>query len=531
MNDKPKSKWCWRLLRRGLIGLALLVTLVGALITEENWRGKHDWEAYKRAAEMRGERLNMASVIPPAVPDDQNFFCAPIVAEALESERSQDTSSSEQRGTNNVNRMKFNIYRGAYANSLTESDISWQQSKLNDIKLLKQWQTAFRTYSESPEGKTNGFPITVQPQSPAADVLLALSIFNPGLEELRQASLRPYTRIPLNYENGFDSAGGLLPWLANMKRCAQFLELRMLAELQNDQSEQALADVKLLLRVNDSVREQPFLISHLVRMAIMAYVLQPVYEGLARHKWSAAQTAELEQALAKEDFLADYEYVLRGEKHFAIETFEKERITRQMRSVEDSSGKNMVVTNSLTLWPDAMFYQNELCFAQLNDRMLALIEKDNRLVAPMALRKFLADVQAQSRHYSPYRVLALASAPAVAGSVKKFAFAQVSLDLARVACALERCRLAHGEYPATLNVLAPQFIDQIPHDIINGQPLHYRRTDDTSSPSSGTANGRFMLYSVGWNEKDDGGTVVFTKSGTVDREKGDWVWQYPTNDK
>jgi len=40
-------------------------------------------------------------------------------------------------------------------------------------------------------------------------------------------------------------------------------------------------------------------------------------------------------------------------------------------------------------------------------------------------------------------------------------------------------------------------------------------------------HGRFLLYSIGLNEKDDGGTVVLTKQGTVDREKGDWVWQYP----
>jgi hypothetical protein len=102
-------------------------------------------------------------------------------------------------------------------------------------------------------------------------------------------------------------------------------------------------------------------------------------------------------------------------------------------------------------------------------------------------------------------------------SAKKVAAIQSSVDLARVACALERYHLAHGEYPETLDSLAPQFITQVPHDIINGQPLHYRRTDD----------GQFVLYSVGWNETDDGGQVVLTQGGGVDREKGDWVWQYP----
>jgi hypothetical protein len=107
--------------------------------------------------------------------------------------------------------------------------------------------------------------------------------------------------------------------------------------------------------------------------------------------------------------------------------------------------------------------------------------------------------------------------PGVAGCAGKFARAQTSVDLARVACALERYRLANGQFPETLDALAPRFIEKLPHDIINGQPLRYRRTDD----------GQFVLYSVGWNETDDGGNVELTKSGSLDWQKGDWVWRYP----
>jgi hypothetical protein len=66
----------------------------------------------------------------------------------------------------------------------------------------------------------------------------------------------------------------------------------------------------------------------------------------------------------------------------------------------------------------------------------------------------------------------------------------------------------------------PQFIAQIPHDIINGEPLHYRRTDE----------GQFVLYSVSWNETDDGGVVGMTdgKTPVTDLNKGDWVWRYPS---
>src|SRR5689334_22961800 len=83
MDAKPKRKLRWRLLRWGLIGLAVIATLIGLLVTEENWRMKRAWDNFKREAEARGEHFDLASVVPPAVPDDQNFFCAPIVADAL----------------------------------------------------------------------------------------------------------------------------------------------------------------------------------------------------------------------------------------------------------------------------------------------------------------------------------------------------------------------------------------------------------------------------------------------------------------
>jgi hypothetical protein len=510
------SRWLfsWRTLRWALVGVAVLATLLALLVTEENWRGKRDWENFKRAAEARGERFDLASLIPP-VPDDQNFFCAPIVAEALNAMQNVNPYSLQPHGTNRVNRMDFNIYRGDMANWVTNGG-NWQKGQLMD---LNEWQAAFRRYSETPEAKTNGFPVAAQPQTPAADVLLALSVFNPALEELRQASLRPHARIPLNYENGFDAASELLPWLANMKRCAQFLHLRSLAELQVGQGEPALADIKLLFRVSDCVREQPFLISHLVRIAMTAISLQPIYEGLAQHRWSEAQLMELEQLLAQQNYLADFGFALRGEKITAIETFEKQRLTREQKYDEESHGTNKIVTISFRFMPSAYFYRNELEFAQLHQEFIEpLVDLTNRIVAPAALRRTQAAVEARLKHCFPlYKAQGLMVIPAISACVMKIAKIQAQVDLARMACALERFRLAHGNYPDTLDALAPQFIAPLPHDVINGQPLHYRRTDD----------GRFVLYSVGWDEKDDGGKIFLTKTGAVDQKKGDWVWQYP----
>ena len=83
-----------------------------------------------------------------------------------------------------------------------------------------------------------------------------------------------------------------------------------------------------------------------------------------------------------------------------------------------------------------------------------------------------------------------------------------NINQALIACALECYHLAHGEYSETLDALIPQFLDKIPHDVIGGQPPHYRRA----------ADGTFLLYSIGWNGRDNGGARG--KSNT----DGDWVW-------
>jgi hypothetical protein len=361
------------------------------------------------------------------------------------------------------------------------------------------------------------FPVSPQPQTPAADVLLALSVYNPVIEELREASRRPFARLG-GYSDMAQEPSILMLYLAHMKSCFQVLHLRTVAELADNQPAKALEDVQLMLRLDDKLRQEPLLIEHLVSVALTAITLQPIYEGLAQHRWNDAQLAELESALAQKDFLADYQFAMRGERTFAIDMIENQRITRQIKTMEEVAGKPKEVTLSLRWSPSAFFYQNELAFAQLHEQLIQpLLDLTNRIVSPAAVRRADAVVQAEMKHYNPYKVQSLMLFPAISASVTKFARIQAQVDLARVACALERFRLANGNYPATLDALAPQFIAQLPHDVINGQPLHYRRTDD----------GKFVLYSVGWDEKDDGGNIFLTASGGIDQKRGDWVWQYP----
>jgi len=65
------------------------------------------------------------------------------------------------------------------------------------------------------------------------------------------------------------------------------------------------------------------------------------------------------------------------------------------------------------------------------------------------------------------------------------------------AIVLERYRIRHGSYPATLQELIPEMLASAPIDFMDGRPLRYQRGED----------GRFLLYSVGLDCVDNGGQM------------------------
>jgi len=508
-------------------GFAVAVTFFYA---EEDLRGWYAWQTFKHQVEAAGEKLDFASVVPPAVPDDQNFAMAPIVASSYAATLDTNGHLISPQLTNVVSRLDMTIYR----------DSDWERQPTNGywpkgtFTSLKEWQMYFS--SPPTNSLTNEFPVPQKPQSAAADVLFGLSKYDSDIEELRQASRLPQSRFPINYDTKlpFDE---LLPHLSSLKRCSQTLQLRALAELELGQTDKALDDIKLAMRLIDSTRSEPFLISHLVRVAQFSITLQPVYEGLAKHKWSAPQLVELETGLAKLNWLEDCQLAMRGERNLSLATIDYLRRTRSndeffemfdifgafpMVNKEEEHGAiewNLLLSSTYyRLSPTGWFWMNKALIGKLYQQWYLLVCDPEKHLAYASISNQAEqriDVELFPRR--PSNMLAAMILGSLTAGERKFAFAQCSADMAMIACALERYRLANGTYPDSLEKVCPQFLGEIPHDVINGQPLKYQRTDD----------GRFLLYSVGWNEIDDGGKVGFNQSGRYDIKTGDWVWEYP----
>ena len=80
---------------------------------------------------------------------------------------------------------------------------------------------------------------------------------------------------------------------------------------------------------------------------------------------------------------------------------------------------------------------------------------------------------------------------------------------AQQAVALRLYRLKHGEYPERLSQLVPDFLDKLPVDPFSGKDYVYRKDGKG-----------FIVYSLGENMKDDGGTEAPGKP-----DEGDIVWK------
>lgn len=470
----------WRTLRWVLLGFASLATLIALVVTVENWRGRRAWEAFRKEWEAKGERFDLASFIPGPVPDDQNFAMTPFFAPILEFEKRMANS---EPGLTNAPQKSLEIYTTGHNYSAVFG--AQKKSELTD---LSEWQKYYRA-------DTN-IVYASEAQTPAKDVLFALERFNPVLTELREASRRRYAVFPLHLDRN-----PMVPilHLGQVKSVLPLLRLRVVALLAEGRRKEALEDVRLGFRLADSLRPEPFLISALVRIAILTTCVDTVWEGLARHQWTDAELVELQQLLGSINLLADYGNVMRGERAGSIAMMSW--IGGYRHVMKGLLDQNKVRISSL--------YQLE---------MLPLVDAPKHRVHPTRADQ-LTNAPGFKR-VTPYNFMARLLIPAVGKACEKTARAQALIDQALVACALERYRLANGRYPDELKSIVPAFIQSIPPDVATGEPLHYRRIDDK----------QFLLYSVGWNQKDDGGTTALGpgKSRSPDDRSGDWVWRYPS---
>jgi hypothetical protein len=511
------ARWMchWRNFRKVLFGVFCLITLVALFWAEENWRGHRAWENFKREYEAKGEKFDLASFVPPPVPDDQNLAMTPLLRTPYDF--TSGTNGVHWNDTNAYERLQH-LHPGEAVHGSTNTAPGLGNVEKGKSVDLELWKTFFNSNTNYPQPSVSG--------SAAADVLVALGKFNAEMAELQHAAAdRPFSRFPIRYQDN-PPFSILLPHLAPMKGLSQLFLLRALARLELQQSDEALADLQTAFRLSDSIRDEPFLIDHLVRIGLLSMDVSCVREGLFRHSWNDNQLAAIQRYLASLDILAEYKRNLRGERSLnlaGLDYYRRKGFAANPGELfdmndEGGTGGSSSFPSSLNVMPGGWYYRNMLAIAGFYQQfVLPSVDEQKHRVFP-DVANGLTNALASER-ITPYNIFAKMLMPALSRASLRSGRTQSTVDEAKVACAIERYRLVNGHLPESLDALVPKFLEKIPNDVVDGKPLRYRVDSD----------GGYILYSVGWNQTDDGGIIPQPqgKNQIVDRTKDDWVWQMP----
>ena len=273
---------------------------------------------------------------------------------------------------------------------------SWIKAQRVDLAAWQAFYHGSNNWFKSRSGPpTNYFPVAKEPQTPAADVLLALSKFNENRQVLIAASARPHARFWINYDAGFALPVSHLP---RIKATAQYLSLHATAALKAGDRETALEDIKLLFRSIEAIRGEPILISQLVRIAMVHIALQPVWEGLADRQWTDAELSTIESELSTLDFLADYRFAIRGERACSLwwlDSIRKAGISGldEMVALSSAPGpadlEQFLGRATSRLIPAGWFNQNKLSLCRMYEKYLLLLagDQNRRVVSPAAIQQ------------------------------------------------------------------------------------------------------------------------------------------------
>jgi hypothetical protein len=553
-------------LRRWFIVSAIGLVLISFFNAEETWRGKRAWEICQRDLKTQGVALIWTNYIPAAVPEDQNIFGVPEMVRWFSYEHGAGWGDFA-RALPSATYPGFNLTSNTAAMTVAEimtgrpgtstpdnsTELRWDDPaarseaanlinhalgpiaktslspigiglmlrepyEIQPARIFLRRQTApsekelqeflpdsviqantglpERVLKFEPNGD-GSYRVTMPRLARAADYLAWSDGLEPQFALIRRALLRPYSRLPGLYTNPNTVPGVNF---ISVRNFVQTLGARAQCHLLLGRPEDALDNLTLMhdfCRRILAEQHPTTLLSAMVNQAVRGLYAAQIGEGLRLQAWREPQLIALQEQLKSIDVLGPVK-----------EAFTLEAVITH-RALESVPSAGMVKRTALArLYPSGWGYQHLADRLNLDFGRLSCLDTAKQVI--FADRVTAASKAARALDQGAYGFVGSLAQVSFERACQNTAHSQTEIVEALTACSLERFRLAHGEYPENLDALVPQFLDTIPNDVMGGRPLHYRRA----------TGGTFVLYSVGWNGRDDGGV----RGQPLPSTDGDWVW-------
>jgi len=287
------------------------------------------------------------------------------------------------------------------------------------------------------------------------------------------------------FDRDFDEGlAMLLPDVQGLRGCNRMLKLEARVAAHRGDAAAAARSIHAMFSTCHAVQEDPLLISHLVRVALAGMAIGELETAIGESvAFSDDDLQMLREDIRSIDFKHSLERALMGERVIGLLTFRNPGRFDIDNNIPFPTRAN---NEDLALYLSTVAKYIEASRAPFPEA-LSLADEATAHVTEVA-----GSSQINKLRYAFTNLLL----PAVNATFEASARGTGASHCGDVAMAIEQYRRKRGEIPGSLQELVPEFLDSVPIDPMDGQPLRYVINDDG-----------YVLYSVGRNRVDDGGVM------------------------
>jgi len=346
---------------------------------------------------------------------------------------------------------------------------------------------------------------TPDPNEPAETRrLLGLDVVEQAVSMVKQGTLRPACRFDREYEAGLEM---LMPNLLDLKGLSRILRDKALLEAEIGNMGEAWALLETQLRLADAPRQEPDLVPQLVRTAMIGNACTAARKLSETALPDISCHDRIEKLLVTYDDISplagavDGERLLYGEWVFGLSREELYRVTQQWSSSYIPEIFHRVSFWRMTFKPT--FLADHAAYLRV------MLEAAQQFEGPYVPEEVIAKETELFKVQKRHRLTGL-FAPATLRIKEIYLRTAAHMRVTRAGLALLRYREAHGALPDTLDALG---LEGLADPFVEQSQLLYKKTPDG-----------FVLYSVGTDQKDNGGTPKPPKGDA----EFDLPWRFPS---
>ncbi len=353
-----------------------------------------------------------------------------------------------------------------------------------------------------------------------------LAINDKALHALKNAVQRKRYWAPLITDGQLVDV--LLPHLGDQGDLARALAIRANLRLDRGQLEAAWDDVPTLKRLARLPGHEPVIISGLVGASINALSINVACEIFREDRLTPTQARQFAADIKTLPAMPSPRRWIGGERFMVLDLLQqlfvhpgqsREGMIFQSLALQPISkdtrkrlwtylAEGLAVNHALRRWNAVNDKMLKVMRTPSFPRMLDQLKKVEQQIDARLMKVRNGDGLVQELGSLPPSkrqqrvveyltdVLASLEVPAQISAIKATARSQTLEDLERVALALATYRTEHGNYPASLEALTPNYLDQLPQDPFAEAPLRYKREKDA-----------IVIYSIGYDFEDNGGNA------------------------